>query len=150
MLTAGQPAPDIPLPPGAGATSLAELVAAAGQPVLVYFYPADFSPLCAAQACMIDRRRRRGEAHIPAIGVSPQGQRSHNAFARLFGLEAVLVSDPDRAIARAWGVAGALGAVRRATFVVGPDMRIADAAMADFRLAPHRRVVQRLAERSGA
>lgn len=146
MLAAGQPAPDIALPAGAGFESLSELVAADGRPVLVYFYPADFSPLCTAQACMVSRRLARAGEPVPAVGVSPQGGRTHAAFAGFFGLDAVLVSDPDRAIARAWGVAGPVGTVRRATFIVGPGMRIVDAVVADFRLAPHRRVVRRLLE----
>ena len=149
MLTARQVAPDILLPPGASAASLSGLVAHAARPVVVYFYPADFSPLCTAQACMIDRQLGGGDQRICAVGVSPQGSRSHGAFARLFGLDAILVSDRDRTIAQAWGVAGRLGAVRRATFVVETDMCIADVAIADFRLAPHRRVLRRLLERCG-
>ncbi len=72
MLKIGDTAPNFKLQDQNGSTvSLDELVADGN--VILYFYPADFSPVCTAEACAF-RDNYDGVANVGAqiVGVSPQ------------------------------------------------------------------------------
>ena len=142
MLTPGSPAPDFAIPPspqaGASTGSPSTLHAwCRGGPVLVYFYPADFTPVCTKQACTM-RDAVPSLPGVQVVGVSPQSASSHERFAQKHGLPFPLVADTDKAIARAFGVTGPFGlGIRRSTFLIGTDGRIVDAVRADLALARH-------------
>jgi peroxiredoxin Q/BCP len=108
-------------------------------PVIVYFYPADFSPVCTAQACAFrDRAGPLDEAGCRILGVSPQSAASHRRFATAHGLTFPLLSDTDKTIIRAYGVDGPLGfGVRRATFLIDTDGRIKNRVVSDLFLGSH-------------
>jgi thioredoxin-dependent peroxiredoxin len=55
------------------------------------------------------------------LGISPQSVDSHDRFAAEHGLTVPLLADPDQATARAYGVLGPAGLVRRAIFIVDPE-----------------------------
>jgi thioredoxin-dependent peroxiredoxin len=65
------------------------------------------------------------------LGVSPDSQQSHAKFGKKYGLPFTLLSDPDKALANAYGVWGPkknygkeyMGIVR-STFLVGADGEI--------------------------
>lgn len=108
-------------------------------PVIVYFYPADFSPICTAQACTFrDRADSLDKAGYRILGVSPQSASSHRRFAAAHGLTFPLLSDTDKTIIRAYGVDGPLGfGVRRATFLIHTDGRIKNRVVSDLFLGSH-------------
>ena len=84
------------------ALSLAEL---RGRPVVLYFYPRDDTPTCSAQACELrDQFPRFDAAGAVVVGVSTDSVKSHARFREKFALPFALVSDPDHAIADAYGV----------------------------------------------
>lgn len=143
-LPVGSAAPDFTLGTGSGRTLLA-LLREARAPALVYFYPADFSPVCTAQACMVRDALADAPPGLTTIGVSPQSAAAHARFARTLKLSQILVSDPGKAIARAYGCVGLLGVVRRISFLVSPEGLIAGRAAGSLSLRAHRELIERAA-----
>ncbi|MEM9166178.1 MAG: peroxiredoxin [Planctomycetota bacterium] len=149
MLKPGDHAPDFSLPDGDGtAVSLAGLLT--DGPLVLYFYPADFTPGCTAQACMArDLHSELLAAGLRIVGVSPQPPESHRRFAEKHGLPFTLLCDQDKTVARAFGVNGPFGfAVRRATFLIEPDGKISDAVRADLNIGRHKAFIRRTMERA--
>ena len=138
MLRPGDRAPEFTLPDQDGRdVSLSTLL---GQHMLIlYFYPADFTPGCTREACAIRdlHEEMRGNGLIVA-GVSPQSPESHQAFREKYSLRYPLLSDCDKNVARMYEVNGPLGfGLRRATFLIDQSRHIRDAVLADFRIERH-------------
>jgi len=92
-----------------------------GRPVVIAFYPGDETPVCTAQLCSYqDDLARFDEFDAVVLGISPQNLDSHEKFALRRGLTFPLLADPDKAVARLYGVAGPFG-VKRAVFVLDAD-----------------------------
>jgi peroxiredoxin Q/BCP len=143
MLKAGDRAPNFTLPDQDGRElSLAQLLAHG--PVVLYFYPADFTPGCTKEACTIrDMHDEIAAAGMRVVGVAPQDATSHARFRDKHGLPFTLLADPDKAVIKAYGVDGPLGiGVRRATFLVGADGVIRDAVLADIRIGRHEEFIR--------
>jgi len=91
-------------------------------PVVISFYPKDFSAGCTQQVCSYrDNYARIGAFGAVLVGISPDPPDSHRAFAERHGLPFTLVSDADRSVARAYGVLrlwGLLPLNKRVTFVL--------------------------------
>lgn len=116
-LRVGDPAPDF------------ELEGTGGHPyrlrdyrdrgVVLAFYPHDFTPVCTRQFCSYrDDGDRIESLGVPMLGISPQSVESHERFAAHHGLNMPLLSDPDRRVARSYGVVGPGGFIRRSVFLV--------------------------------
>lgn len=96
---------------------------------MLYFYPRDDTPGCTKQACGIrDAWDAFAATGAVVLGVSPDGQAAHERFRAKFELPFTLLSDPDHAVAEAYGAWGEksmygkryMGIVR-STVVIGPD-----------------------------
>lgn len=143
MLKAGDRAPNFTLPDQDGReVSLAQLLQ--DGPVVLYFYPADFTPGCTKEACTIrDMHDEIAAAGMRVVGVAPQDAASHARFHDKHGLQFSLLADPDKAVIKAYGVDGPLGiGVRRATFLVGADGLIKDAVLADILIGRHEEFIR--------
>ena len=118
-------------------------------PVVLYFYPADFTPVCTAEACAFrDRFDDLATASVQIIGVSPQSADSHRRFAETYRLPFPLVGDEQKQIIRAYGVDGPLGfGVRRVTFYIREDGLIADRVVSDLFVGSHTDLIKRILER---
>lgn len=119
-LPAGTKAPDFTLPSGQGKTlSLHEML---GRPVVLTFYPADWSPVCSDQMALYNEllpEFKRLGAEI--VGISVDGVWSHKAFAESRNLEFPLLSDyePKGAVSQMYGAYVAdRGHSARALFVI--------------------------------
>ncbi len=144
MLATGELAPDFELPDQDGRKRrLGELLG--GSPLILYFYPADFTPGCTREACDLrDLHTRILSAGLRVVGVSPQSPESHRRFRDEHSLPFILLSDEDKVAIKAFGVDGPLGiGVRRATFLIDGQRRIVDAVLADLRISRHQEFVQR-------
>jgi thioredoxin-dependent peroxiredoxin len=87
--------------------------------VILAFYPGDFTPICTKQFCSYRDDGDRLEAlGVPMVGISPQTVESHEQFADRHGLNVPLLSDPGKKVARAYGVVGAGGFIRRSVFLI--------------------------------
>lgn len=91
----------------------------AGRELILAFYPGDFTPVCTKQFCSYRDDGDRIEAlGVEMLGISPQSVDSHERFATEHGLKVPLLSDPDKRVARSYGVVGPGGFIRRAVFLV--------------------------------
>lgn len=145
MLKTGSAAPDFTLPDQDGRpVSLAGLLAE--KAVLLYFYPADFTPVCTKEACGLrDRFPRVHAAGLTIAGVSPQSPESHRQFREKYRLPFLLLSDEDKSVIRAYDCNGPLGiGVRRATYLIDPSGTIRDAVLADFRIGRHMDFIEQI------
>src|SRR5580658_1090951 len=120
LLSAGQAAPDFSLHSTPDqALSLSEL---RGRPVVLVFYPADWSPVCGDQVALYNELLGEfGEYRAHIIGLSVDGVWCHAAFARDRKLQFPLLADfePKGAMARRYGVFRAAdGICERALFVI--------------------------------
>jgi thioredoxin-dependent peroxiredoxin len=144
MLATGELAPDFELPDQDGRKRrLGDLLG--GRPLILYFYPADFTPGCTREACDLrDLHTRILSVGLRVVGVSPQSPESHRRFRDEHSLPFMLLSDEDKVAIKAFGVDGPLGiGVRRATFLIDGKRRIVDAVLADLRISRHQEFVQR-------
>jgi len=123
LLPAGTPAPGFILPVTPDQKlSLQEL---RGQPVVLAFYPADWSPVCGDQMALYNEilpEFRRFKAEI--LGISVDGVWCHEAFARDRKLHFPLLADfePKGAVAKKYGAYREdEGVCERALFVIDKD-----------------------------
>ena len=138
MLKQGDAAPDFELPDQDGnLVSLAPLLAKG--PLLLYFYPADFTPGCTKEACSFrDMHSELTNEGLQIFGVSPQNSASHERFRSRYQLPFTLLADPDKRVIRAYGCDGPLGiGVRRRTFHIDAHGIIRNIVTADFFIQRH-------------
>lgn len=143
MLEPGDLAPDFSLPDQTGATRTLDDLLAGGRLVL-YFYPADFSPVCTKQACTLrdEHERLIGEGTRVA-GVSTQSRGTHARFAEKFRLPFPILADTDKSVCRAYGVLGPLGLwTNRVSYLIGPDRRVIDRVRSGLLLGKHRALLR--------
>ncbi|MBA3564476.1 MAG: peroxiredoxin [Gammaproteobacteria bacterium] len=151
MLGSGDKAPEFSLPGGDGEdVSLSSLLRAG--PLILYFYPADFTPGCTREACRIrDLHALIRKSGLNVVGVSPQPPASHRRFREQHELPFTLLSDCDKAVIKTYGVDGPLGiGVRRATFLVDPDSVIRGRVLADFRIDRHEAFIRKAVDLDGS
>ena len=123
ILGPGTKAPDFALPVTADQKlSLSEL---RGKPVVLAFYPADWSPVCGDQMALYNEILPEFEKHQAAlIGISVDGVWCHGAFSKDRNLHFPLLADfePKGAVAKEYGVYfEAAGITERALFVIDKD-----------------------------
>lgn len=148
MLAVGTTAPDFTLPDQDGhPVHLAELLSKG--PVLLYFYPADFTPVCTREACAFgELEPDLNRAGVTLLGISPQDGESHRRFRARYHLDFPLLADTRREVIRAYQCETLFGLyVARTTYLIGVDGRIHEAAKASFRVGPHVALAQKMLRR---
>lgn len=150
MLKVGDEAPAFSLKDADGQqVSLADLIK--DGPLILYFYPADFTPGCTAEACDIrDMHEDIRSVNANVVGISPQSEDSHQRFRDRYSLPFPLLVDRDKSVIKAYGVNGPLGmGVRRVTYLIGQDGKIADRVLADFAVKQHIQFIEQVVEDLG-
>jgi peroxiredoxin len=127
ILPAGTRAPEFELPAGPqGKVSLRQF---RGKPVILAFYPADFSPVCGDQMALYNEVLPDfADQGAQLLGISVDGPWCHKAYGENRKLKFPLLSDfePKGAVSRAYGVYDAKwGTSQRALFVIDRDGVIA-------------------------
>jgi peroxiredoxin Q/BCP len=138
MLKTGERAPEFTLPDESGTDrSLTELLSSGA--IILYFYPADFTPGCTAQACTLrDLHAEIQRAGLGVVGISPQNPQSHAKFREKYQLPYVILSDEHKTVIKMFGLNGPMGlGVRRATYLIDGSRRVRDVVLADFRIGRH-------------
>ncbi len=142
MLKPGDKAPDFNLPNQDGEyLSLSDMLMSG--PLILYFYPSDFTLLCTRQACELEEKSTRlKQANLSVVGISPQGVESHHKFAQTHELCFALLADTDKSVIGQYGALGPFQmGVRRVSYLIDRDGIIRDSLLADFRLSRHRHFV---------
>lgn len=144
MLKPGDVAPEFILPGEDGQeVSLTKLLQ--NGPLILYFYPADFTPGCTKEACSIrDLHDEILSVGLNVVGISPQDAESHKRFKEEHKLPFTLICDPDKVAIRMYDADGPLGfGVRRITYLVGQGQKIQDAVEANVRIGQHRDFIKK-------
>lgn len=143
MLDNDVAAPDFSLPDDAGRTVTLSALLEQG-PLILYFYPADFTPGCTREACSIrDIHGEIAAAGLTVVGVSPQDVATHARFRAEYGLPFTLLSDTDKSVIRAYDADGPFGiGVRRVTYLIDADGTIRDRVQADLLIGRHTEFVE--------
>ncbi|MGW5671891.1 redoxin domain-containing protein [Micromonospora sp. NPDC003776] len=127
LITPGRPAPGFTLPatPDGRAVGPGQF---RGHPVVLAFYPADFTPVCADQLALYQAALPELERYGAALlGISVDDVDSHRAFAESRGVQFPLLSDaePRGEVARRYGAYTPQGQAARALVVIDPDGTVA-------------------------
>ncbi len=144
MLKSGSRAPEFVLQDENGdEVSLSDLLA--NGPLILYFYPADFTPGCTKEACTIrDIHNDIQSVGLTVAGVSPQDAESHTKFRDKHNLPFTLLCDPDKVAIKMYDVDGPFGVgVRRVTYLINQDRTIADAVQADLMIGRHKEFIDK-------
>ena len=127
VLSAGTTAPEFTLKVTPDQSiSLSELL---GRPIIIAFYPADWSPVCSDQMSLYNEilpEFKKYKAEL--LGISVDGNWCHDAFAKNSHLHFPLLSDfePKGAVAKSYGAyRDKEGTCERALFVVDKEGKIA-------------------------
>lgn len=147
MLDIGDKVPEFTLPDQNGHDiSLTSLLKTG--PLILYFYPADFTPGCTKEACSIrDLHREIERAGLTVAGVSPQSPDSHKRFREKHQLPFTLLADEDREVVKLFGVSGLLGFwVQRVTYLIDQNRVIRDRVKAHFSIGEHEEFIRKAVE----
>ena len=132
MLQIGDPAPDFELLTDEGTPlRLSDL---RGRRIVLFFYPRADTPGCTKQACGFrDRFPRIKTAAATVLGLSPDEPKDLAKWRAKEGLPYTLLSDPDHAVADAYGAWGEKSlygktymGILRGHAVIGPDGTVED------------------------
>ena len=120
ILTAGQPAPDFTL--ASGFKTSMTLSAERGHPVILAFYPADWSSVCGDQMVLYSQVLPLFQQYNASIyGISVDSMWCHQAFKEARKIQFDLLADfePKGEVAKQYGVYNSqLGVDERALFVI--------------------------------
>ena len=147
MLRTGMRAPEFVLPNEKGEQiELSQLLQ--NGPLILYFYPADFTPGCTREACYIrDIHNDILSVGLQVAGISPQDPDTHARFQKKHELPFSLLCDPEKSAIKMYNVDGPLGfGVRRATYLINQDRKIQGAVLADLRIERHKEFIEKAIE----
>ena len=120
----GEPAPDFTLPDQDG--KMVALAYLRGGPVVLYFYPKDFTSGCTQEACHFrDSYEDFTEVGAKVVGVSGDSAASHRGFIEKYLLPFTLLSDSDGSVRQLYGIKGRIFP-DRVTFVIDKDGVVRD------------------------
>lgn len=124
-IAAGQEAPDFTLRDENGQD--VTLSALRGSPVVLVFYPFDFSGICTAEHCEIrDNYSSWMEQGAKVFGISRDSIFAHKAFKEREGFQHSLLADLKGDVATKYDTWNAsVGAAERATVVIDRDGKVA-------------------------
>ncbi len=88
-------------------------------PVVLFFYPGDWSRVCTDQMSQLrDEIGRFQEKGVKVLGISADSPWSHRSWAEERGINFPLLSDFNKEVIEEYGVKNAAGFAERAYFVV--------------------------------
>ncbi|MDO1558455.1 peroxiredoxin [Brevundimonas sp. 2R-24] len=127
----GDRAPDFDMPTDGGAR--VRLTDLAGKPLVLYFYPKDDTPGCTREAQEFSSLAAEfARAGAAVVGVSRDTAKKHDRFKAKYDLNLTLGADEEGLVTEAYGVwveksmyGRKYMGIERATFLIGPDGRVA-------------------------
>lgn len=145
MLKTGDKVPEFTLPDEMGEEVCLTALLETG-PLILYFYPADFTPICTAEACTIrDMHEEILSVDVKVVGVSPQDSRTHERFKTTYEIPFPLLFDKSKKVIRQFGVDGIFGiGVRRATFLINEEGIIENRVVSDLFVSSHVKFIEQV------
>ena len=123
MAKLGDIAPDFELEGTQGRFKLSDH---RGERVMLLFYPGDFTPVCTKQFCSYsDRYEEMDRLDAVVVGISAQSVERHHEFQAMHAIPVPLLADPDKRVAKAYGLSQPVFGTKRAVVIVDEDGRIA-------------------------
>jgi len=136
----GDLAPDFELPDEEGVPRKLSDLAASG-PVVLFFYPAAMTPGCTIESCHFRDMKAEFEAvGAQRVGISADDVEKQKKFSDKHEFDYPLLSDPDGVVATQFGVRRRftkLSPTKRATFVIGSDLRVLEVIQSEVRMNLH-------------
>ena len=136
----GDQAPDFELPDEDGRPRKLSELASSG-PVVLFFYPAAMTYGCTKESCHFRDMKAEFEAvGAQRVGISADEVAKQKQFSDKHAFDYPLLSDPDGAVATQFGVRrgfAKLAPTKRATFVIGPDLKIIEVIQSEVRMNVH-------------
>jgi len=119
-----QKAPDFELASTSG--SLFKLSEQAGEPMILFFYPKNFTRVCTAEVCEFrDAFSEFKNLNVRVIGVSQDTIASHHKFKEENKLPFELLSDPKGKVAKRYkATIPVIGMNRRVTYLLDKELKI--------------------------
>ncbi|MCS6980072.1 MAG: peroxiredoxin [Flavobacteriales bacterium] len=116
-----KPAPDFTLPNQDGRpVRLGDYLGR--QPVVLFFYPGDFTPGCTREACAFrDVHAELSQAGVAVFGISADSVEKHKRFKDAYQLPYDLLSDAQEQVAKLYGVGRTFFLKDRVTFVINKE-----------------------------
>jgi len=107
--------------------------------LVLFFYPKDGTPVCTQQACAFrDAYAQFVGADVEVVGVSSDSPESHRRFAARHALPFPIISDPNGALRRLFGVPRAWGLFPgRVTYVIDKEGVVRMTYNATLAAEPH-------------
>jgi len=114
---------------------------AASGPVVLFFYPAAMTPGCTIESCHFRDMKAEFEAvGAQRVGISADEVAKQKKFSDKHEFDYPLLSDPDGVVATQFGVRRRftkLSPTKRATFVIGSDLRVLGVIRSEVRMNVH-------------
>lgn len=125
-LRVNDPVPDFSLPSTSGKTfNLRQNVE--NNPIVLYFYPKDFTPACTREACSFrDEFSAFKNLKVTVVGISRDTIETHHRFQKHHDLPFELLSDRSGSVARQFkALIPVVKLPRRISYLINTDMTIA-------------------------
>ena len=136
----GDLAPDFELLDEDGTPRKLSELAASG-PVVLFFYPAAMTPGCTIESCHFRDMKAEFEAvGAQRVGISADEVAKQKKFSDKHEFDYPLLSDPEGVVATQFGVRRRftkLSPTKRATFVIGSDLRVLGVIHSEVRMNVH-------------
>ncbi len=136
----GDLAPDFELLDEDGTPRKLSELAASG-PVVLFFYPAAMTPGCTIESCHFRDMKAEFEAvGAQRVGISADEVAKQKKFSDKHEFDYPLLSDPEGVVATQFGVRRRftkLSPTKRATFVIGSDLRVLGVIQSEVRMNVH-------------
>ena len=114
---------------------------AASGPVVLFFYPAAMTPGCTIESCHFRDMKAEFEAvGAQRVGISADEVAKQKKFSDKHEFDYPLLSDPEGVVATQFGVRRRftkLSPTKRATFVIGSDLRVLGVIQSEVRMNVH-------------
>ncbi len=108
--------------------------------MVLFFYPAAMTFGCTRESCHFrDLAAEFAAVGAVRVGISADPVAKQRRFADKHGFDYPLLADPERTVAKLFGVTDGLklGPVRRATFVIDRDRHVLASFASELRFASH-------------
>jgi len=147
MLKVGDAAPAFSALASNGET--VSLAAWRGRPVVIFFFPAAFTPTCTIETRGFrDNHAELRELGFEVVGISTDAAETQCKFAESIGVQFPMIGDKDRTITAAYGVLWPIiPRARRVTYVLDASHIVRGAFWHEVQASKHLDDVLRLAQR---